>query len=70
MQLVFAAQNGGKLTLILSQKDALLAELADGKSNWNGSAKLEKGAPIEIARRGNFFITRCGETVVLAARVK
>ena len=70
MQLVFAAQNGAKLTLVLTQKDGLRAELGDGKAKWSGEAKLEKGAPIEIARRGSFFIVQSGETVVLAARVK
>ncbi len=69
MQLFFAGQNGTKLTLNLNQKDALKVDLSDGKRAWKGEAKLDKGAKLDISRRGTFFIVRSGETVILAARV-
>ncbi|MBW3636284.1 MAG: hypothetical protein KY445_07445 [Armatimonadetes bacterium] len=69
MKLLFAGKNGARLTLTLAGKDELSASLSDGKKNWEAKAPLKTGAPMEIARRGTFFIVRSGETVVLAARV-
>lgn len=69
LQLLFKGATGEKLTLTLGQKDALTANLSDGKRSWDGAAKIAAGAKIEIARRGTFFIVRSGETVVLAARI-
>ncbi len=70
LQLLFAGQAGAKLTLTLNQKDALTANLSDGKRSWKGEAKLAAGAKVEIARRGTFLIVTSGETVILAARVQ
>lgn len=69
LKLIFAPKTGNRLTLSLSQKEALNVDLTDGQKSWNGKAPLTKGAPLEISRRGTFLIVRSGATVVLAARV-
>lgn len=69
LKLMFAPKTGKRLTLTLSQKDALGVELTDGKKNWNGKAPLKAGAPLQIARRGTFVVVRSAATVILSARV-
>jgi hypothetical protein len=70
LQLLFSGKANSRLTLNLSLKDGLVADLSDGKKNWSGTAKIEKGAPLEISRRGTFFIVKSGESLILAARVQ
>lgn len=71
MQLLFSRKGGSRLTLTLSQKENLVADLTDGKKKWSGNGKVAKGEPLSISRRGNFLIVRGGEneSVILAARV-